>query len=157
MSENILEKIEKIKSSLDKDPSNIVFGEIKMEKTPRFYDANDPLKDYYELLSRYSYLSCGSILIIGYDEIDRFQRYLSDNPECSSDWKCIGKSHTYPIFINVNDCTVKILQGEPWTGHEFRYYCHFNNFINHYVIGEKYKELWGEDDWFRFLVKISIV
>ncbi len=157
MSENILEKIEIIRSHLEKETSNIVFGEIKLKKIPHFYKADDPLKDYYELLNRYSYLSCGSILIIGYEELDRFQYYLSDIPEDSSNWRCIGKSHTYPIFLNINDCTVRILQGEPWTGQEFKSYGHFNSFINHYVIGEKYKELWGEDDWYWFLTETELV
>ncbi len=157
MLENMIDKIELIRSHLEKDPSTIVFGEIKLEKTPRSYPADDLLKDYYDLLNSFSYLSCGSILIIGYEELDRFQGYLLDIPDSSSNWKCIGKSHTYPIFINFNDCSIKILQGEPYSDQDFRSYGLFSNFIKDYVVGGKYKELWGEDDWYRFLVKIGML
>lgn len=157
MIERLLEKINKIKNHLEDDPNTIVFGEIKVEDKSRLFDSTDPLKDYYELLNRYSYLSCGSILLLGYEDVDKFQYYLTEIPESKSNWMCIGKSHTYPIFINANDCTVSILKGEPWTNQDFRNYGHFNDFMNEYVIGGKYKELSGEDDWYNFLVNIGMV
>lgn len=156
MIEKILKKIVEIRKYLENDPSTIVFAEIKMEEKSFSFEA-DVLKDYYELLNRYSYLSCGSILIFGHEDVDKFQYYLSDIPEGpSSIWRCIGKSHTYPIFININDCTVSILEGEPWANSDFRSYGHFNDFVNEYVVGRKYKELWGEDDWYNFLVNIGV-
>lgn len=157
MFKNLFDKIEYVRILLRKDPSSIVFGEIRIETKQNAFEVSDPLKDYYEILNRYSHLSCGSILIVGYEEVGEFEYYLSEIPDSPCNWKCIGKSNTYPIFININDATVKILEGEPWTGQQFKDYGVFQDFMNFYVFGDKYNELWGEDDWYNFLKKTNII
>ncbi len=152
----VLAKIEQIKSYLEEDPNRLVWGAIKTETAPRLFNANNPLKDYYELLNKYSYLSCGSIRIFGYAEVETNQYYVSEIPEDPASWRCIGRSHTHPIYLNIHDGIVKILEGEPWTGQNFKSYGRFEDFINLYVVGEQYRELWGEDDWYRLLVKLGL-
>lgn len=157
MVKSLFEKIEYIRNSLEKDPSSIIFGEIRLENKQNIFEDNNALKDYYELLNMYSYLACGSILILGYEESQELEYYLSEIPDDPSNWKCIGKSHTYPIFINTTNSIVKILEGDPWTGQQFKEYGLFHDFMNFYVFGEKYSELWGKDDWYNFLKQAGIV
>lgn len=151
MQKHIKEKIELMKRVLEEDPFNLVIGDIREELEPVSTVKNDVLQDYENFLNEYSTLRCGSVILFGRKELQKFQFPVADMPGQFEEWLCIGKNEPYPLFINKKNGQICCLEGDPGTEMKITSYGLFHNFLNDFVFGERYIEVGGKDEWYNLL------
>lgn len=160
MNKNLEIKLIKMEKILDEDFSFIDLLCIeKKDKNVCFDNCKSEIDFYYKLKQQYDYLRFAEIMFwIEEDTFREKQIYISmyniQNPE---EYLCIGEVEPYPLIINKKDGIVSIVLNEPGLDCDIREYCGLEEFMNKYVLGEKYLEIGSDDEWFEFIKEHNII
>lgn len=153
----------------DINPLNLSIGwielyeENKIEEVFDFYpmymyEDLEILKDYVVFLSEVDQFIAGAITMMAMDELKNIQFCVEEMED--DEWICIGKIIDEPIFININDGGVVWLQGLPEEEKTIKELGDFNYFMNNYVFGKKYTELYNgseQSNWYKKLKEAKLV
>lgn len=79
MQKTIKIKLDIMRRVLEKDPFNLVIGDIVEERSLKTIVNDDLLQDYYLLLNEYSSIRCGVVIIFGRNEREANMYLLYSN------------------------------------------------------------------------------
>ncbi|KMZ39638.1 MULTISPECIES: hypothetical protein [Bacillales] len=157
MQKTIKSKLDIMRRVFEEDPFNLVIGDIVEESSLKTIVNDDLLQDYYLFLNEYSSIRCGVVIIFGRNELQNYQFPVADMPGEHQTWLCIGKVEPYPLFINKTNGQICCLISEPGAEEKIICYGDINNFLDEYMLGEKYPELGGEDEWYDLLKSNKLI
>lgn len=160
MNNNILKKINQIKSILDENYEYIDIASIEERQDKEFIcESEETLSDFFDLKSKYEDMWFGSISL-WVDDVDfeKHQIYIMiyEVPN-ADDWICIGEVEPYLIVLNKKTGIISCIISEPGFKCELKSYTKFEKFFNDYILGESYLELVGKDEWYDFMKKNNII
>lgn len=115
------------------------------------------IKDYIEFLSEVRRFSLEVVLIQDVDSIGNIQFYCEEME--SDEWICIGNIIDELIFISTIDGRVAWLQGLPEEEKTIKELGDFNHFMNNYVFGKKYLEIYDGQElkWYKKLQEAKLI
>lgn len=151
MRETTKVKFEFMKSILEEDPFNLVFGDIQEATEPKVEVEEGFLRDYESLLNEYESIRCGVVTLFGRSELDQFQFPVAEMSGTYETWICIGKIEPDPLFINKTNGQICCLVGHPGSEQHIKCYGELFDFLDDYVLGGKYIELGGKDEWYEWM------
>ena len=160
MNDSVIKKINKIKIILDENDDYIDIASIEEKQDEEFiHEIEETLSDFYFLKSKYEDMWFGSVnLWVDNDIFEEHQIYIMIYEVLDgNNWICIGEVEPYPIILNKKTGIVNCIISEPGFKCELKPYAKFDIFINEYILGEKYLELVGNDEWYDFMKKYKIV
>ncbi|APC40313.1 hypothetical protein [Clostridium estertheticum] len=162
MNKIILTKIERIEEILKKNISYMALALIEKRestKSRESFEELDSIEDFLWLKSQYQYMNIADILF-WFDD-DEFKDHQNDiimyevkNP---AQYICIGEVAPYPILLNKKNGYVYCVTSELGEECEIKEYNKFENFINEYVVGEKYLEIGSSQKWYKFMKENEII
>ena len=121
-------------------------------------DCETSLEAYYEVKDRYEELWFGDIVLwLDEETFNERQIYLMlyGVPK-KKEWICIGEVQPYPLLLNAKTGIVSCVLNELGLKCEMKEYVKFEEFIDKYVLGEKYLELGTDEEWYEFMKKHEI-
>lgn len=160
MNKQLETKLKKIKQVLDDDLSYIDLAYIE-EKSSKFLidDCKTELDLYHKFKNKYDDLWFGDVIFwVDEDTFKKRQIYIMmynvPNPE---EWICIGEVQPYPLLINKKTGIINCVINEPGLDCEMKEYVKFEEFMDKYVLGEKYLELGTDEEWYEFMKEHQII
>jgi hypothetical protein len=73
------------------------------------------------------------------------------------EWICIGEVEPYPLLLNRKTGIVSCVVNELGLKCEMKEYVKFEEFIDKYVLGERYLEIGTDEEWYDFMKKYEII
>lgn len=160
MNKELETKLGKIKKVLDEDDSYIDLVSVKKNLNESLMNnCKTDLDLYYTLKKQYNYFRAGDVILWINEEVFKKRQiytmmYNVPNPE---EWICIGEVEPYPLILNKKTGIVNCVLNEPGLDFEMKEYTKFEEFMNKYVLGEKYLELGTDEEWYEFMKEHKII
>ena len=160
MNKQLETKLGKIKKVLDDDFSYLYLVSVEEKLNENLIDdCNTDLDIYYEVKNKYDDLRFGDVIFWVDEETFKERQiyimiYEVQKPE---EWICIGEVEPYPLMINTKTGIVNCILSEPGLECEMKEYVKFEEFMDKYVLGEKYSELGTDEEWYEFMKEHEII
>lgn len=159
MRKELKAKLEKIKNILGDGCEYIVLAHVEENLNNNLINNYETsLGVYYEIKNKYDYLRFADVIFwVDEETFNERQIYLmlygvSEKKE----WICIGEVEPYPLLLNIKTGIVSCVVNEPGLKCEMKEYVMFEEFMNKYVLGEKYLELGTDKEWYEFMKEHEI-
>lgn len=153
-------KLEKIKNILGDGCEYIVLAHVEEKSNNNLIDDYETsLGAYYEVKNKYDYLRFADVLFWADEEtFNERQVYLMlyGVPK-KKEWICIGEVEPYPLLLNRKTGIVSCVVNELGLKCEMKEYVKFEEFMDKYVLGEKYLELGTDEEWYEFMKEHEII
>ncbi|GCD10046.1 hypothetical protein [Clostridium tagluense] len=152
-------KLEKIKKTLGNDCEYIALAHIEEKSNENLMNCKEGLDVYYEVKNKYAYLRFAEVIFCVDEE--KFKDYqvfiMMYKVPKQKEWICIGESEPYPLVLNTKTGIVNCVLSEPGQKCEMKEYVKFEEFMDKYVLGEKYLELGSSGKWYEFMKEHEII
>ncbi len=153
-------KLEKIRTALGDDCEYIALAHMKEKaKENLIDDCEAGLEVYYEVKNKYDYLRFAEVILCVDEE--KFKDYqvfiMMYKVPKQKEWICIGEAEPYPLVLNTKTGIVNCIFSEPGQKCEMKEYVKFEEFLDKYVLGEKYLELESSEKWYEFMKEHEII
>lgn len=160
MKKEIEIKLEKIKNIIGDDCEYIALVHMKEKaKENSIGDCETWLEAYYKVKNKYNYLRFAEIIFwMNEKTFNERQVYLMlyGVPK-KKEWICIGEVEPYPLLLNRKTGIVSCVVNELGLKCEMKEYVKFEEFMDKYVLGEKYLELGTDEEWYEFMKEHEII
>lgn len=153
-------KLEKIKTALGDDCEymSLAYMEEKLNGN-LMDDCETSLEAYYEVKDKYEELWFGDVMLwVDEETFEERQVYIMiyEVPK-QKEWICIGEVQPYPLMLNKKTGIIYCILSEPGLKCEMKEYVKFEEFMDKYVLGEKYLELGTDEEWYEFMKEHEII
>ncbi|WML33921.1 hypothetical protein [Clostridium sp. OS1-26] len=160
MKDNIQIKLNKLQEVLDTDISLLVLLSLeKKEEDDSLINEIGKIDENLAIIYQYSDIRFGDVEFWTEEELfdeKQFNKlfYGVHNPD---EWICIGEVQPYPLLINKRTRNVSCVISEPGLECEMKEYGTFEQFMDEFVLGEKYLELGTDEEWYDFMKQHNII
>ena len=156
--------LNKIRQTLETNPSNITFG--KINSAAYKIDNNIIAPEYSEFLRVSNGIRCGITELFSAEYIKKNQ-YTAEHIDGGKElWFCIGQVLYQPLLINLQNHNVYLFYNSYFyddrTENSYRNLGKFDDFLTDFIFGKRYSELIPDikieyDKWYIFLKEIHLI
>lgn len=152
MNDSLKLRIEHLRAALERRDDGVTFGEFRAGRKAPSREALNPLHAAFLDLSDGGRF--GAVDLWSTDELEENQFRAQAKPGGADSWLEIGQIVYEPIFLRRSDSTVHLPQFRGGAAHTTM---NFDTFLEDYVFGNKYAQLYdgaGEERWHTFLSSV---
>lgn len=160
MKKELEKKLGKLKKVLEDDFSYLYLVSVEEKFNENSIDDCEAGLDiYYEVKNKYEDLRFGDVVFwVDEETFNERQIFIMIyGVSKKKEWICIGEVEPYPLMLNIKTGIVNCVLSEPGLKCEMKEYVKFEEFLDKYVLGEKYLELGTDEEWYEFMKEHEII